>query len=173
MRAALAETVHRRGEQRSADRGSLPCRMHVEAMDVSHPSRIVIVIVGWAVLAEADHQLIAPGDQHPATAGSLTAHNIAPIAESVSSEPLAVPRLARSIPIRHLPGGEVQIPQRCGIGRMCGHDLHVSRVTEPVECLASAPLGTAKALSRTAAERQAATPAARSTRPAPADPIAT
>jgi hypothetical protein len=110
MRAALAKTIDRRGEQRSPDPGSLPCWMHVQAVDVSHLFRIMIVIVGWAVLAKANRQLIASGDQHPATAGSLTAHNLAPIADSVGGESLAVPRLARTIPIRHLPGREVQVP---------------------------------------------------------------
>jgi hypothetical protein len=104
--------------------------MHVEAVDLFHLFGVVIIIFGRAVLAEADDPSIAAGGQHPATSGNLNADNLAPIVDSVRGESRAVPRLGRTIPIRDLPGNEVQVSQRRGLVRICGHDLHASRLTE-------------------------------------------
>jgi hypothetical protein len=104
--------------------------MHVEALDLSNSSGVVIMIFGRTILAEADDLPIASGGQHPPTSGRLRTHNLAPIAHSVRGESLAVPRLGRTIPICHLPCTEVQVPQRRGLDRICRHDLHVCRLTE-------------------------------------------
>jgi hypothetical protein len=84
--------------------------MHVKAVDLSHLFAIVIMIFGRAVLAEAVNPPIGSGGQHPATSGSLKPHSLAPIANSVRAESLAVPRLARTQPIRRLPGNQMQVP---------------------------------------------------------------
>ncbi len=84
--------------------------MHVKAVDLSHLFGIVILIFGRAILAEAVNPSIGSGGQHPAASGSLRAHNLAPITNSVRAESLAVPRLGRTQPIRHLPGNEMHVP---------------------------------------------------------------
>jgi hypothetical protein len=84
--------------------------MDVEAADLPYPFGVVIRIFRWTVLAEADNPPVGSGSQHPATEGSLRANNLAPIADGVCGESLAVPRLVRAIPIRELPGNEVQVP---------------------------------------------------------------
>jgi hypothetical protein len=83
--------------------------MHIEAVYVSHLLGVVVRVFGRAVLTEADNLPIGSGGQYPATSGSLRADNLAPIADSVRCEPLAVPGLVRAIPIRRFPGGEVQV----------------------------------------------------------------
>jgi len=65
--------------------------MHVEAVDVSHVLGVVVTIFGRAVLTEADNLPIESGGQYPATSGNLRADNLAPIADSVRGESLAVP----------------------------------------------------------------------------------
>jgi len=58
---------------------------------MSHFLGVVVTIFGRAELAKADDPPIGSGGQHPATSGSLRAHNLAPIADSVCGESLAVP----------------------------------------------------------------------------------
>ncbi len=84
--------------------------MHVQAVDLSHLFGVVIMIFGRAILAKAVNPPIGFRGQHAATSGSLQADNLAPIADSVCSETFAVPRLARTIAIRQVPGNEMQLP---------------------------------------------------------------
>jgi hypothetical protein len=65
--------------------------MHVEAVDVSHLLGVVVTIFGRAVLTDTDNLPIRSGGEYPATSGSLRADNLAPIADSVRGESLAVP----------------------------------------------------------------------------------
>ncbi len=83
--------------------------MHVEAVDVSHFLGVVVTIFARAVLTKADNLSIGSGGQYPTTSSGLRADNLAPIADRVRGELLAVPRLRRAFPIRHLPGNEVQV----------------------------------------------------------------
>jgi hypothetical protein len=83
--------------------------VHIKAVDVSHFLGFVIMIFTRAVLAEAVNPPTGSGRQYPATSVSLRAHNLAPIADRVRDESLAVPRLGRMRPIRHLPGKEMQV----------------------------------------------------------------
>ncbi len=83
--------------------------MHVKAVDLSYFLGVVIMVFTRTVLAEADNPPTGSGGQYPATPVSLGAHNLAPIADRVRDEPLAVPRLGRMRPIRHLPGKEMQV----------------------------------------------------------------
>jgi hypothetical protein len=83
--------------------------VHVKAVDLSHFLGVVIMIFTRAVLAEADNSPTGSGGQYPATSVSLRAHDLAPIADRVRDDSLAVPRLARMRPIRHLPGKEMQV----------------------------------------------------------------
>jgi hypothetical protein len=76
---------------------------------VSHLHGVVVRVFGRAVLTEADNLHVGYGDQYPATSSSMRADNLAPIADSVRCESLAVPRLVRAIPIRRFPGSEVQL----------------------------------------------------------------
>lgn len=84
--------------------------MHVEAVDLPYPFGVVIRIFRWTVLAEADNPPVGSGSQHPATEGGLRANNLAPIADGVCGESLAVPPLVRAIPMPQLPANQEQVP---------------------------------------------------------------
>ncbi len=77
---------------------------------MSHLFGVVVRIFGRTVLTEADNLPVGSSRQYPAACGSLRPNDLAPVADSVRGELLAVPRLERTIPVRRLPGKDVQVP---------------------------------------------------------------
>ena len=101
--------------------------MHVEAVDVSGPRRVVIL--GRAVLAEADDRFVISGKQHAAAVSDLATHDRPPVAERVRRQLLPVPGLAGVIAICRLPCEEMQVAQRRRVARLCMRDFHAESVS--------------------------------------------
>jgi hypothetical protein len=121
-------------EQRPTEARSLVQGVNVETMDVPDPRRVIIVVLGRAVLAQPADVLAGAGDQHIAADLGLAARQLGPVSQPVRGKTLLVEGLREPLLVGRDPCLDMQSAQRRRIAGLSGPDCHGMQSAQPGGC---------------------------------------
>jgi hypothetical protein len=119
------------GEQRPAEAHPLMQGMYVETIDVPDLRRVIIVVLGGAVLAEPADVLAGAGDKHTAAELGLAAHQLGPVPQPVRGKTLLVEGLREPPVVGRDPCLDMKISQRRSITGLSGPGWHGTESANP------------------------------------------